>query len=141
MKPSAQRLKRLRRLEKLRAIARHTVLGEAAQAEGTLAQLTGLAERTRLLAREYGAREQMQDGAGLRQHGQFVGGLSRLHDRTRHDAARARDLADAKMAELAAAERRRAAVEERAEREARALSRDGGKAAHGARKALGTELE
>ena len=56
MLADAARLRRLHRLEKVRAIARQTAAREAAEAEGTLAQLRALAERTAQMAEGYRAK-------------------------------------------------------------------------------------
>lgn len=135
------RLHRLQRLERVRAIARHQAAREAAQAEGTLAQLEALAERTRRMAEEYRGRTAQTDGLELRQLGQFVSGLSGISTTTRGDAAQARELADRKQQELALAERRRAAVEDRARGEQRTLDQRRAPLALDGRRRLGTSLE
>lgn len=141
MKAERDRLRRLHRLERVRAIAKQTAAAEAAQAEGTLAQLEALAERTRQLAAEYAARIEAHDGASLRQLASFAGGLRGIYASTASDAATARRIADHKQQVLGQAERRRAAVEERAERQARVVARAGESPALGARKKFGTGLE
>jgi len=141
MKAERARLKRLQRLERVRDIARQTAAAEAAQAEGTLAQLEALAERTRRLAADYATRGGAADGAALRQLTSFTGGLQKIHASTTSDADRARLFADGKMAALAAAERRRAAVGERAEKQARVIAEGRESPALGTRKGFGTGLE
>jgi len=123
--PDRKRLARLQRLEKVRAIARQNAAAEAAAAEGTLAQLLALAERTGRMADDYGARRDVADGAALRQMTQFRAGLEGVSEGTRNDAARARTLADMKMRELSEAERRRQAAEDRARAEAKAIALSG----------------
>ncbi len=113
MNAERAKLKRLRRLERLRAITRQTALGEAAKAETTLAMVTSLDARTSALIAAYTARRDATDAAGLQRMQQFVGGLSRIAETTAGDLARARTHADARAAEAAEAERRRAAVEDR----------------------------
>ncbi len=139
------RLLRFQRLERLRAIARQAAALESAQAESTLAQLEALATRTRSLAADYArrgeARANIADGAALLQLTRFAGGLQGISASTASDAAQARGLADSKRAALAEAERRRAAVEERAERQAQAIRKGGAASASGIRKPLGTGLE
>lgn len=135
------RLHRLQRLERVRAIAKHHAAQEAAQAEGTLAQLEALAERTRRMADDYRDRTRQQDGLELRQIGQFVAGLTGISSATRGDAAQARALADRKQEDLALAERRRAAVDDRARGEEQALAQRRQPQALGGRRALGTPLE
>ena len=122
---------RLRRLERLRAVAKQAAAAEAAEAESTLAQLQALSERTRRLAADYAARSEAHDGAALRQSGQFAGALQAIAAGTASDAGHARELADAKLAVLAEAERRRSAVEDRIGTKLRDI----------ARRAVGTGLE
>lgn len=123
MKAERERLARLRRLERIRDIARQTALAEAGKAEGTLAQLQGLVDRTSRLSADYSARIDARDAHSLQQLRHFVAGLDRITTGTRADAETARRIADAKAQEAAAAERRRAAVEERAEAQARLIAR------------------
>lgn len=141
MKAERRRLKRLQRLERVRAIAKQTAAVEAAQAEGTLAQLETLAERTRQLAAEYAGRHEAPDGAALQQLGRFTGGLQKIYANTANDATQARRIADYKQQALGQAERRRAAVEERAERQARVVAKGGEAPVLGGRRKFGTGLE
>lgn len=141
MKDERRRLLRLRRLEKIRALAKQTAAIEAAQAESTLSKLRDLADRTRQMAGDYGRRREMGDGAALHQVGRFVSGLQAISQSTQGDALRARSIADAKQQLLAEAERRRAAIQERAALQERTISRRRGEAILGSRKASGTGLE
>ncbi|MDE1915758.1 MAG: hypothetical protein KGJ57_05545 [Sphingomonadales bacterium] len=122
MKAERDKLKRLQRLEKLRGIAKQAAATEAARAESTLAQLTMLVERTRALRNDYAARTDMTDGAEVSRMVRFVAGLQGIAETTAADMRRAEHLADRRQSELAAAERRRAAVEERAVEQARAMA-------------------
>ena len=130
MKEERKRLGRLKRLEKIRAIAKQTAAVEAAQAESTLTQLRALSERTRRMASDYASRREASDGAALHQLGRFVTGLQAISR-----------IADAKQRELAAAERRRAAIEERAELQARLIAKASEQPVLGSRKGSGTGLE
>lgn len=143
MKAERARLARLKRLERIRDIARRTALAEAGKAEGTLAQLQGLVERTTRLSADYAARTDMPDAHALQQLRHFVAGLERITNGTRADAANAKVIADTKAQEAAAAERRRAAVEERAEAQARLIAQKIANAQTplSSRKATGTSLE
>ena len=136
-----RRLRRLQRLEKVRAIAKQAAAQEAALAEGTLAQLQALATRTQSMANDYQTRTGPSDGHTLRQHALFVSGLSGISAVTSRDAAQAQGVADRKLDELALAERRRAAVEERAVAGTRALAQRRILAPLDARRAVGTGLE
>lgn len=141
MQAERARLRRLQRLERLRAIARQTALGEAAQAESTLAQLEALAQRTRDLAAGYGEHRHFGDAASLQQMISFAGGLQGVAETTASDTLRAREYADGKRIELGRAERRRAVVEERVETQARAIAKASQKPILGVRRPLGTALE
>lgn len=141
MPPDRRRLARLQRLEKVRAIARQQAAVDAAAAEGTLAQLLALANRTGQMASDYAARRDAPDGAALRQLTAFRKGLDGVSRETRSDAAKARGQADLKLRELSEAERRRQAAQDRAASEARALAAAGQQAPLDARRKLGTELE
>lgn len=141
MTEEQKRLTRLRRLEKIRAIAKQTAALESAQAEGTLGQLRALSERTRQMAADYASRREMADGASLHQVGRFVSGLQTLTRTTDGDALRAQSIADAKQRQLAEAERRRAAIEERALLQERMIAMAGQNPALGSRRGTGTDLE
>jgi hypothetical protein len=141
MKAERDRLKRLHRLERMRAIAKQTAAAEAAQAEGTLTQLDKLAERTRAMAADYASRLGMQDGDALRQMSTFARGLYGISRNTANDAENARRLADVKMQALNEAERRRAVVEDRVERQTRVIAKGSETPILGSRKKIGTGLE
>ena len=123
MTADAKRIARLRKLERLRAIARQSALVEAARAEGTLSQLAALADRTSLLAAEYARRDDATSAGELAGVLRFAGGMQGLTRSAAAEATGARGHADRKAGEIAEAERRRAAVGDRVTREARALAR------------------
>lgn len=141
MKAEKHRIERLRRLERLRAIAKQQAAAESAQAEGVLAQLRMLTERTRGLAQEYAARGDAMDGFELIQSARFAAGLCKIVNSTEAEVESAQHHADGKAAALVSAERRRAAVEQRVETERRAIAKRGEIAASGARRKFGTDLE
>jgi hypothetical protein len=134
------RLLRLKRLEKIRAIAKQTAAREAAEAESTLSQLRALTDRTGKLAADYSARRGSADGASLRQLAGFIDGLGKLTRTTQADANRAEAIADAKLRMLGEAERRRSAVEERFRLQERLIARGAETPALGSRKQTGTDL-
>ena len=143
MSADRAKLKRLRRLERLRSIARQTALTEAARAEATLAQVASLEARTAALIDAYRLRRDATTGAELQQAKGFVAGLTRIADSTAADLVRAREAADARAAEAAEAERRRVAVDDRIEAARQRIAR---KAAENAQPAapsgpVGTPLE
>lgn len=141
MQADCKRVARLKRLATVRAVAKQAAMAEAAAAESTLSQLLALAERTHKLAADYAARTGTADGAALRQLTAFRSGIEGVARSTTADATRARALADDKLAELSAAERRRQAAEDRAKSAARDLAKADGPLALGSRKELGTGLE
>lgn len=141
MRPEAARLRRLTRLERVRALAKQDALRAAAEAEGHLAQLNALAERTARIAEDYRARRDCHTGADLKRLTGFVEGISAIGTATTRDAMTARSLADQRQQDLARAERSRAAVEARVTAEARSLAARGQTPALASRKALGTGLE
>lgn len=141
MSADKRKLARLNRLEKLRAIARQTAAAEAAQAETTLTQLRGLAERTTAMAQDYSARRDAGDGAALRHVGRFVSGLQVLTRTTHGDALRAQSIADARQLALVEAERRRAAVEDRASAQASLIRAKNQPPVLGGKRKIGTGLE
>lgn len=141
MNAERARLLRLRRLEKIRDIAKQTAARDAAEAEGTLAQLRALCERTGRLAGEYAARRNADQGDALRQQSRFVDGLEAIRRNTLDEMRRAEAIADAKLRLLATAERRRAAVDDRAQAQERLIARGRETPALHGRKPSGTGLE
>lgn len=141
MKAELRRLDRLRRLERLRAIAKRQLAAETAEAEGVLAQLRALTERTRQLAEDYAVREDALDGYALIQSSRFAAGLCNIVNSSGIEADSAQFRADRKMAELAVAERRRAAVEQRLDLEQKTIARRKEISWGGARRKIGTEIE
>lgn len=136
-----RRLARLRRLERVRAIAKQQLAGQAARAEDARAQLHALAARTRDLAAEYAVPSGALDGFDFAQTGRFAAGLCRIVNSAGSEAQAAEQLADRKLIELAAAERRRAAVEDRLQAAERALEKRPRQASLAPRKKFGTILE
>lgn len=141
MRAEQRKLMRLRRLEKVRALAKQQAAMQAAEAEGTLAHLKALAARTRAMADAYHDLAALGDGQALRQQVQFIQGLAGITAATRRDAASAQASADARQQELALAERRRSAVEDRANQGERALAQRNSHPAAAARRQIGTVLE
>ena len=141
MRSEQRKLTRLRRLEKIRALAKQQAAQQAAEAEGNLAHLSSLAARTCAMADGYRDLRAIGDGQALRQQAQFTLGLAGITQATSRDAASAQAMADLRQQELALAERRRAAVEDRAAAGERALAQRGSHPASTARKQIGTGLE
>jgi paraquat-inducible protein B len=141
MRAEQRKLARLRRLEKIRALAKQQAAQHAAEAEGTLAHLSALAARTRAMAEGYRDLSWIGDGQALRQQAQFTLGLAGITQATSRDAASAQATADHRQQDLATAERRRAAVEDRAVASERALAQRQSHGASAARRQIGTGLE
>lgn len=123
MKSEKQRLARLRKLEKVRAIARQNALADAARAEGALSHMTALARRTRLLADDYARRADAANAADLARLLMFASGMQTIIRTAETQADNARNAADLHARAVAEAERRRAAVQDRADQAARDLAR------------------
>lgn len=141
MTADRKKLKRLQKLEKLRAIAKRNAAAETARAEVSLAQLQSLAGRSRTMADSYRNRQAPANGAELREVRRFSEGLRQLVSTTESDAARARAVADRKLSELAEAERRRSAVEERLQITRNLIARGDPHLSAPARAKFGTSLE
>lgn len=141
MQAERARLRRLLRLEQVRAQARQQAAREAAAAETALAQLETLADRTRTMLAGATPPPGEVTGATLRQLGQFSAGLAALARSAGEDLAGARRHADHLQQALARAERRRAAVADRAALAARLLAERARTPVLGSRRASGTELE
>ena len=141
MRAEKHRLDRLRRLERLRAIAKRQLAAETAEAEGVLAQLRSLTERTRLMAKDYASREDAPDGYALIQSSRFAAGLCNIINSSGIEADSAQSRADRKMAELAVAERRRAVVEQRLDFEQKSIAKRKEIRWGEARRKFGTDIE
>lgn len=141
MQAERARIRRLQRLEKVRALAKRQATADSASAEDQLAQLQRLAARTQAMLAEYRGRTSLTDGLELRQLVQFVAGLNGISAVTQGDAEQARQWADRKQQELAQAERRRAAVEDRIRTSQTALAQRLVQPVLGSRRAVGTGLE
>jgi hypothetical protein len=135
------RLRRLKRLERVRALARQDALRAAAEAEAHLSQLAALAQRTEQLVAEYRTRQDCTTGAELQRLSAFAEGLTAIGTATSRDAGAARQHADGRQQELAQAERRRAAAEERVHEAARGIAQQRQATPLGARREFGTGLE
>jgi hypothetical protein len=137
------RLKRLRRIEKVRAVAKEMKLAEAARAETTLHQLRALADRTREMADGYSARADSTDAWALSGMFTFSQSLHRMSEKVTADAATAQHHADRLGRDVHAAERSRATAQERADQYQAALGRTAAAKYADApgRKGFGTKFE
>jgi hydroxymethylglutaryl-CoA reductase len=106
------RLRRARLIERVRSAEQRQAAGEAFRAEAVRKKLEQLSERTRSLAQVYALRDKAADGADLRSAAILSGHLRVLGDTAARQAGQARQEADSKLFDLAAAERRRQRAEE-----------------------------
>ncbi len=120
MKDDAARLRRARLIERVRVADQRRCAADAFQAESDRRKFESLAGRTRSLAQAYAARPGTADGADLRGAALLAGHLHEIGRTVARRADEARRIADGRIAELAAAERRR----QRAGDETRALHRE-----------------
>lgn len=113
MSAERDRVARLRRIERVRAISKQIAANEAAEAEGTLGQLMALRDRTRDITASYNPKSSCDDAGDLQRMGHFIGGVSLITQQAETDITVAQTTADAKQALLRTAERRRSLVSER----------------------------
>lgn len=106
------RLRRARLIERVRSAEQRQAAGEVFRAEAVRKKLEQLSERTRSLAQVYALRDKAADGADLRSAAILSGHLRVLGDTAARQAGQARQEADSKLVDLAAAERRRQRAEE-----------------------------
>lgn len=106
------RLRRAHLIERVRSAEQRKAALDAFQAEAVRVKLEQLSERTRSLAQLYALRDKSQDGTDLRSASVLGSHLRDLGRTAAQQADYARQEADGKMADLAAAERRRQRAEE-----------------------------
>ncbi|MXP41573.1 hypothetical protein GRI75_07950 [Altererythrobacter soli] len=106
------RLRRAHLIERVRSAEQRKAALDAFQAEAVRVKLEQLSERTRSLAQLYALRDKSQDGTDLRSATVLGSHLRDLGRTAAQQADYARQQADGKMADLAAAERRRQRAEE-----------------------------
>jgi hypothetical protein len=106
------RLRRARLIERVRSAEQRQAAGEAFRAEAARRKLEHLSDRTRSLAQVYASRDKARDGADLRSAAILSSHLRVLGDTAARQAGQARQEADSKLVDLAAAERRRQRAEE-----------------------------
>jgi hypothetical protein len=123
MASDAHRLSRLRRIERIRAVTKEMKLAEAAQAESTLQQLQTLASRTRAMADGYSQRSDPEDALQLTSLLIFSHSLQSMSEKVSADIVTARAFADRLGQDAYAAERRRAAAQDRADQHQAAMAR------------------
>ncbi|HEY6816325.1 MAG TPA: hypothetical protein VI168_12355 [Croceibacterium sp.] len=118
MKDDRNRLRRAKLIERVRRTEKQRAASEAFAAEARRAKLAGISERTLLLGQAYADRASIGDGAGLRSVIALSAQLHKLGVTASRQADQARVEADARLADLASADRRH----KRADEERRGLA-------------------
>lgn len=106
------RLRRATLIERVRAAEKQKAAGDAFQAETVRHKMEQLSQRTHSLAQLYALRDGSADAADLRSASIVGMHLRELGRTASRQAEQAREEADRKLANLAAAERRRQRAEE-----------------------------
>ena len=112
MKDDRTRLRRAKLIERVRRTEKQRAAADAFAAETRRAKLAGISERTFLLGQAYAARETIADGAELRSVVALSAQLHALGVTAARQADHARREADAKLADLASADRRHKRADE-----------------------------
>ena len=112
MKDDRAKLRRAKLIERVRRIDRQRVAADAFAAEAKRARLAGISERTLLLGQAYADRATIDDGAELRSIVALSNQLHALGLTAARQAHHAREEADAKLVDLASADRRHKRAEE-----------------------------
>lgn len=111
LKDDRARLRRVKLIERMRSAEKQQAAAEAQRAEAIRQKLETLSYRTRSLAQLYAIRDRAHDAADLRSASLLSAHLRELGRTAEAQAEQARHTADARMAELAVAERRRQRAE------------------------------
>ncbi len=111
MKDDKARLRRVKLIERMRSAEKQQAAAEAHRAEVIRQKLETLSYRTRSMAQLYAIRDHAIDGADLRGASILSTHLRELGRTAEAQAQQARVTADARMADLATAERRRQRAE------------------------------
>ena len=135
------RLRRARLIERVRSAEQRKAAADAFQAEAVRLKLEQLSERTRSLAQLYALRDKSQDGTDLRSASILGTHLRQLGNTAELQADHARREADVRLADLAAAERRRQRAEEGRRALHRTILEQIGKVEHVPARKTGTHLE
>jgi hypothetical protein len=141
MKDDRAKLRRAKLIERVRRTDRHLAAAEAHAAESKRARLAGISERTLRLGQAYSGRAEIGDGAELRGVIALSAQLRALGATAARQAESAQREADARLADLASADRRHKRADEQrrglaARLAERALHRD-----PAAARPSGTDLE
>jgi len=113
MKDDRAKLRRAKLIERVRRADKQRVAADAYAAEARRAKLAGISERTLLLGQAYAGRSAIGDGAELRSVVALSAQLHALGLTAARQADHARQEADARLADLASADRRHKRAEEK----------------------------
>lgn len=113
MKDDGAKLRRAKLIERVRRADKQRVAADAYAAEAKRARLAGISERTLLLGQAYAGRSAIADGAELRSVVALSSQLHALGLTAARQADHAREEADARLADLASADRRHKRAEEK----------------------------
>ena len=141
MKDDRATLRRAKLIERVRRIDKQRVAADAFAAEAKRARLAGISERTLLLGQAYADREAIEDGAELRGIVALSVQLHALGLTAARQADHARQEADAKLLDLASADRRHKRADEQSRGLAASLSERATRQEIPLAKQSGTDLE
>ena len=113
MKDDRAKLRRAKLIERVRRADKQRVAADAYAAEARRARLASISERTMLLGQAYATRSEIGDGAELRRVVALSAQLHTLGLTAARQADHARQEADARLADLASADRRYKRAEEK----------------------------
>ncbi|WP_156457507.1 hypothetical protein [Altererythrobacter sp. Root672] len=135
------RLKRAKLIERVRTAEKRKVAADAYEAEARRARLAGISERTMRLGQAYSARSTVADGDELRGVVMLSAQLHALGITAAKQADHAQKEADARLADLASADRRQKRAEEQRRGLARLLDERNNRPVLSTTRQTGTELE
>lgn len=135
------RLKRAKLIERVRTAEKRKVAAEAYEAEARRARLAGISERTMLLGQAYSGRSSIADGAELQGVVMLSAQLHALGLTAAKQADHARKEADARLADLASADRRQKRAEEQRRGLAKLLDERNNRPVLPTTRQTGTELD
>jgi hypothetical protein len=141
MKDERSKLRRAKLIERVRRTEKQRATADAFAAEARRARLAGISERTLLLGQAYAGRETIGDGAELRSVVALSTQLHALGVTAARQADHARREADARLADLASADRRHKRADEERRGLAQRLSERAMRHEPPVTKPTGTDLE
>jgi hypothetical protein len=141
MKDDRNKLRRAKLIERVRRTEKQRAAADAFSAEARRAKLAGISERTFLLGQAYATREAIHDGAELRSVVALSNQLRALGATAARQADHARAEADARLADLASADRRHKRADEQHRGLAHRLSERAMRHEPPITKPTGTDLE